>query len=165
MRRIFAITAALGFAGGAVTFFASFFGLTLEKMGKWLFVLHGGTFLLVLAVITIERAAIKSNVFFSKLFNLGKARWVVVGIRGLFVLFIINFVLFLLLSRAASPEIRNGQYVLDDHGKTVRPLTETEYLKLKGWEVRMFASGWMCFYSVLGAYWWFPRTRALILTQ
>ena len=60
----------------------------------------------------------------------------------------------------ASPEIINGQYVLNNHGQIVRVLTRYEYLRLKGAELRLFASGWMFFYFVPTMYWWFPRNTA-----
>ena len=84
------------------------------------------------------------------------------GIKLSFVLFVIVFVAFLVLSRMASPEIQNGQYVLSNHGEIVRELSEQQYLHLKEWELRMFASGWMCFYLPLTAYWWFRRSPSLI---
>jgi len=75
----------------------------------------------------------------------------------LFLLFITVFLAFLALSHASSPEIVNGEYVLNSHGKIVRYISEREYLALKGWELRLFASGWMVFYYALIMYWWFPR--------
>jgi hypothetical protein len=65
--------------------------------------------------------------------------------------------LFLRLSHFASPQIHGGDYVLNDHGRIVAVLTKTEYLVLKGWELRSFASGWMLAYFFLTMYWWFPR--------
>jgi hypothetical protein len=163
MRRILGIAGAFGLSASAAAFIGSFFGLTLDKMEKWPFVLHGGIFLLFLPMVTIEYPAIKANVFFWKEFERGKPRWLHSAIYASFVLFVIIFVLFAVLSRVASPEIQNGQYVLNDHGNIIRVLSETEYLRLKGWELRMFASGWMCFYVPITAYWWYPRTRRLIL--
>ena len=116
--------------------------------------------MLFLPMLAIEYAGIKANVFRIQ-FNRGKPRWVVFGIKTVFVLFLIVFVLFLTLSRAASPQIRDGQYVLDNHGQIVRLLSETEYVRLKEWELRMFALAWMGIYLQLAAYWWFPRNPAL----
>jgi len=68
-----------------------------------------------------------------------------------------HFIVFLVQSRMASPEIINGQYVLNNHGQIVRVLTSSDYMRLKAWELRLFATGWMCFYFVPTMCWWFPR--------
>ena len=130
------------------------------ELYSWFYVRVSGVFLLFLPMLAIEYAGIKANVFRIQ-FNRGKPRWVVFGIKTVFVLFLIVFVLFLTLSRAASPQIRDGQYVLDNHGQIVRLLSETEYVRLKEWELRMFALAWMGIYLQLAAYWWFPRNPAL----
>ena len=75
----------------------------------------------------------------------------------LFLLFVVVFFSFLTLSHAASPAIIDGEYVLNSHGKIVGHISERDYLLLKGWEVRLFASGWILFYYALMMYWWFPR--------
>jgi hypothetical protein len=67
------------------------------------------------------------------------------------------FLVFLTLSHAASPEILNGEYVLNSHGKIVGHISERDYLFLKGWELRLFASGWILVYYALMMHWWFPR--------
>jgi hypothetical protein len=67
------------------------------------------------------------------------------------------FFVFLTLSHAASPDIINGEYVLNSNGKIVGYISEKDYLFLKGWELRLFASGWMFAYYSLIMYRWFPR--------
>lgn len=163
VRRTLAIAAALGFLASMSAFVGSFFGVTMDKLGVWIFLFHGGVFLLFLPMVAIEFPAIKANAFFWTEFARGKPSWVLSGITASFLFFVIFFVLFLVLSHVSSPEIRNGEYVLNNYGEIVRVLSESEYLQLKGWELRLFASGWMCFYFVLTIYWWFPRNRRLLL--
>ena len=74
----------------------------------------------------------------------------------LFLLFVVVFFSFLALSHAAMPDIINGQYVLNSHGKIVGEITERQYLFLKGWELRLFASGWILAYFTAMMDWWFP---------
>jgi hypothetical protein len=59
----------------------------------------------------------------------------------------------------SEPHGEDGQYVLDNHGRTVKALTQLKYFKLKAAELRMFAAGWIFFYFVPTMYWWFPRGR------
>ena len=75
----------------------------------------------------------------------------------LFLFLVAVFLAFMASSHAAPPDIVNGQYVLNDHGRIVRSISGREYLRLKGSELRLFASGWMDFYYPLTMLWWFPR--------
>lgn len=74
-----------------------------------------------------------------------------------FVLFLAVFFTFLALSHAAFPQIINGEYVLYHHGGTVEHISHRDFLFLKGWELRLFASGWILFYYALMMHWWFAR--------
>jgi len=151
MRKAFAIAAAPGFVAGIYIFTASFFGLTMDKLGAKAILLHLGIFALAVPLVFVDRWSTGANPF------TGKPRWVLRSMQILFVLFVAQFFVFLALSHAASPEIINGDYVLNSHGKIVGHISERDYLFLKGWELRLFASGWMVFYSALMMHWWFPR--------
>ena|SRR5579871_3116972 len=150
MRKIMAIAAASGALVGLSIFVASFFGLTMSKLGAKAFVLHIGIFVLAIPLIFIERSRGVDT-------YRGKPRWAVRSIQISFFLFVSVFFTFLALSHAAMPDVVNGEYVLNSHGKIVGYISEKEYLLLKGWELRLFASGWMGFYWALAVQWWFPR--------
>jgi hypothetical protein len=108
----------------------------------------------------IEYQPMAQRTFFMKGFAVGKPSWIVSGINTLGIFFAAHLVLFLVLSHAASPEIVNGQFVLNDHGTIKEMLTERAYFHLKADELRFFASGWMFFYFATTAYWWFPSSRS-----
>jgi hypothetical protein len=162
-RKFLATAAALGLAASVVAYIGSYFGTTMDTLFRWAVVLHIGVFALLLPMYAIEYSALKDRTFFWKRFAQGLPNWVVPGIKLLGLFFAIHFVLFLVQSHAASPEVKNGEYVLNNHGKIVKVLTQPEYLKLKGAELRLFATGWMFFYFVPTMYWWFPRNRQQIV--
>ena len=118
--------------------------------GPKMFLLHLGIFVLAIPLILIERSS-RVDVY------RGKPRWAVRSMQAVFLLFICVFLTFLIMSHATTPDIVNGQYVLNSHGKVVGYISEKQYLSLRGWESRLFASGWMCFYWALAIQWWFPR--------
>jgi hypothetical protein len=151
MRKLVAIAAAPGFVAGVCIFIASFFGLTMDKLGAKAFLLHAGIFALAIPLVVIERGSKGVSLFG------GKPRWVVRSIQMLGLLCVAVFFVFLASSHAASPDIINGEYVLNDHGRIVGYISEKDYLFLKGWELRLFASGWMFAYYSLIMHWWFPR--------
>jgi hypothetical protein len=156
IRRILAIISACGFATAVVVYIRSFTGTTMNTIFRWAIFLHIGIFLLLLPMYAIEYPSIKSRMFW-KAFSQGLPKRAVRSIQLLMFFFIFHFLFFLVQSHASAPEIKNGEYILDDHGKTVRVLTESEYRSLKGSELRLFATGWMAFYSVPTMYWGFRR--------
>jgi hypothetical protein len=158
MRKLVALISALGLAASVAFFIASFFGATMT-MAKPEILLHLGIFALFVPTVVIERSAIRRNTFFWTDFARSRPDWVMTGIKLLSLFFVVVFVLLLILTHAASPEIQNGDYVLDSHGKIVGLLTRAEYLFLKGWELRFIASAWMFAYFVLTTYWWFPMNK------
>jgi hypothetical protein len=151
MRKVMAVLAAPGLIAGIYIFVASFFGLTMDKLGAKAVLLHLGIFVLFIPLVVAERWGKGVNPF------LGKPRWVVRSQQILFLLFVAMFFIFLVLSHAASPEIINGSYVLNSHGKIIGYISERDYLFLKGWELRLFASLWIVMYYGLMMHWWFPR--------
>ena len=151
MRKVMAVVAAPGLIAGIYIFIASFFGLTMDKLGGKAFLLHLGLFALFIPLVIVERWPKGVDPF------RGKPRWVLRSMQILFLLFVVVFFTFLALSHAASPEIINGEYVLNSHGTMARHISERDYLFLKGWELRLFASGWILAYFATMMHWWFPR--------
>ncbi|HEY1683198.1 MAG TPA: hypothetical protein VGG19_00420 [Tepidisphaeraceae bacterium] len=64
-----------------------------------------------------------------------------------FVYAIINFAVFIFLVRAGSPTIEKGRYIIEDHGKFVRQISEQEYHRYQNYEARGFSGHWMFFYA------------------
>jgi hypothetical protein len=161
IRRFLAIVAACGLAASIVTYIGSYVGTTMDSLSRSGFLLHLGVFVLILPMYALDYSAVKDRTFFWEGFSKGMPKWVVPTIKLLGLFCVVHFVLFLVQSHAASPEITDGQYVLNNHGRIVKVLTQSEYISLKGSELRLFAMGWMFFYFVPTAYWWFPRNRQL----
>jgi hypothetical protein len=165
IRRILAVLAACGLVASVFAYLGSYVGTTMDSLFRWAIVLHVGIFILLLPMYAIDYAAVKARTFFWKGFSQGMPKWVVPTITLLGVFFGIHFFLFLIQSHAASPQIKNGEYVLDNHGKIAKVLTEREYFRLKGAELRLFATGWMFFYFIPATYWWFPRNRERVSAE
>jgi hypothetical protein len=64
-----------------------------------------------------------------------------------FVYGIVNFIIFLILVHGGGPQIRDGKYVLADHGHIIRQLSEPEYHQMQAYVVRGFSGHWMLFSS------------------
>jgi hypothetical protein len=163
IRRFLAVVSIFGLAASIVAYIASYFGSTMDSLWRWALLLHPGVFILVLPMFALEYSSIKNRVFFWTAFKQGRPTWTVQAITLTALFFLFHFVIFLIESHAASPEIKDGDYVLNNHGHIVKVLTHAEYLALKGAELRLFATGWIFFYLVVTMYWWFPRIRQLVL--
>lgn len=132
-------------------------GASLDSLGWGFGLLFCGVFVLFIPLCGIESNAMSNGTFFWKDFSRGMPKWVVPAIKLFGLFWAIHFVLFLVQSNGASPEFRDGHFVLNNHGTIKRILTESEYVWLKGAELRMFVTGLSCFYFVSMSYWWFPR--------
>ena len=159
VRRSLAIVSGSGLFASIVIYIASYGGATMDAIFRWAIVLHIGIFVLLLPIYAVEYSTVRQRTFFSKGFARGMPRWVVPSTKLLALFFAVHFVLFLAQSHGSAPEIKNGEYVLNDHGKIVKTLTQSEFYKLKGAELRLFATEWMFFYLVPTVYCWFTRTE------
>lgn len=87
----------------------------------------------------------------SKIFFGQTPTWMtIIAVAGFFYA-IVNFVLFMTSSHMGVPDIKNGQYMLHDHGKLIKTLTEQEYYHYKANEVRFFSGHWLMFYGLAAA--------------
>lgn len=59
--------------------------------------------------------------------------------------FITNFVSCMFSMAFGGPQIENGKFLLMNHGKIIRPLTESEFHKMKSYELRLFSWAWVIF--------------------
>jgi hypothetical protein len=158
VRRSLAIASASGLFASIVIYMASYRGATMDNIAPWAIVLHIGTLVLLLPMCLVNYSTLSQGSFLCQGFGRGMPRWVVPSIKLLGLFFAVHFALFLTQSHASAPENKNGKYVLNDQGKIVKTLTQAEFYKLKGAELRLFATGWMFFYFVLTGYWWFSRS-------
>jgi len=99
MRKVLAVAAAPGLLAGVYIFIASFFGLTMNKLGARAFLLHAGIFALFIPLVFVERWSKGVDPF------RGKPPWVLRAMQILFLLFIVVFFSFLALSHAAMLDI------------------------------------------------------------
>jgi hypothetical protein len=64
----------------------------------------------------------------------------------------VNFALFFSNSVGGSPDIRDGRYVLADHAKIIRELSEDEYHIQQAYVARGFSGHWILFYLLPALY-------------
>ena len=85
MRKVVAIAAVPGIIAGIYIFIASFFGLSMDKLGTKVFLLHLGVFALGIPLVVIERWSKGVDPF------RGKPHWATRSMQILFLLFVVVF--------------------------------------------------------------------------
>src|ERR1700722_18606629 len=146
MRKILAIAAALVLIVSIYIFIASLYGLTMDKLGGRALLLHLGIFALAVPYILVERMKTNAQQFFYGLAPYdGRPIWVKRSMGIIFAFFITFFLTFLIQGHAASPEVIDGDYVLNNHGtlSDTSPLMSTFRLKLRSC-VSWPRVGWPC---------------------
>ena len=143
---------------GLSYFIRSFFGFNLDRLGPKMFLLHAGIFAIAVPLIAVDKIKARAHRLSPHELNSNrKPSWLSRIEFGLFLLFVVMFVSFFFLSHGATPDIKDGEYVLNSHGKIVGYISEKDYLWLKAWELRFLASAWLCIYFKLMIDWWFPE--------
>lgn len=104
-----------------------------------------------------QSATLTNSLGFYKIVFRNTPTWLTIIASVGFFYAIINFILFM-ASQHGSPEIRDGQYILREHGKLIKTLTEQEYHHYRANEVRGFSGHWLAFYGMAAAI-LFPFTK------
>ncbi len=158
MRRAFSIFALTGFFSSLFVHLSTFFGIDPSKHVPWVWVLHLGIFVVFIPMLFVQGLTSKKD-FWSKIFA-AMPRWARYTIKAFFAYAIINFALFFFLSQGGVPEVRDGKYVLHNHGQVVRELSENEYELQKAYVIRGFSGHWMVFYLVAAIVFWYRGKSA-----
>ncbi|QXE84908.1 hypothetical protein KP003_10860 [Geomonas nitrogeniifigens] len=62
-----------------------------------------------------------------------------------FIYVLINFGTCMVGMEFGGPLVEDGKFLLKNHGKVIRALTELEYRKMKSYEMRLFSGHWVIF--------------------
>ena len=152
IRKCAATLAACGLGVSVSAYVGSYIGLTMDGMWRLAMVLHIGIFVLFFGTQRNYATSISKRFSLKGLLK-GTPQWVLSAFWLLAISFAVHFLLFAAESNLATPDIKNGTYILGGH-----IITQREYFRLKGAELRLFATFWMLLYFVLTAYWLFPRS-------
>ncbi len=158
MRRFFSIFALIGFFSSLFVHLSTFFGIDLSKHVPWVWVLHLGVFVIFIPMVFVQGLGSRKD-FWRKIFA-AIPRWARYTIKAFFAYALINFALFFFLSEGGVPDVREGKYVLHNHGQVIRELSENEYELQKAYVLRGFSGHWMVFYLVPAIVFWYRGRRA-----
>jgi hypothetical protein len=142
-----------GFFSSLFVHLTTFFGIDPSKHVPWFWGLHLGIFVVFIPMLFVQGLTPRKD-FWSKIFA-AMPRWARYTTKAFFAYALINFALFFFLSRGGVPDVRDGKYVLHNHGQVIRELSEDEYELQKAYVVRGFSGHWMVFYLVPALVFWY----------
>lgn len=150
MNRLMVFIAAIGLTLSLVVHSASLFGVDVMSLAPYVWALHIGVFIVFAPAIMSARKRFGAR---PALADLRRAfpGWVQVLAAVFIVYAAINFYVSF-TSMDGTPAINAGQYVLENHGRIVRPLSLAEYTSLRAQVIRGFSGYWMVFYFFGFAY-------------
>lgn len=158
LRRAFCVFALVGFLSSLVVHLSTFFGIDPSKHVPSVWTLHLGIFVVFVPMLFLQRLGPKKD-FWRKIFA-PMPRWARYTIKAFFAYAIINFALFFYLSQGGVPDVRDGKYVLHNHGQVIRELSEDEYELQQAYVIRGFSGHWMIFYLVPALVFWYSGKSA-----
>jgi len=146
MSAVFAGLALGGFILALAAHVASLYGVDVQSLVPAVWALHVGIFIVFVPMIFQQR----SSDFASDRFAMfrGLPLWASATIAALFAYAFLNFFLPFGSGMDGSPSIRDGAFVLEQKGRLVREISETEYHARCAAVLRGFSGHWLLFYFV-----------------
>ncbi len=156
-RRCFALLSACGLVASAFVYVESFYLPNIENMNRLLIRIGIGLVLITIPMLAFEPSLLTRTDFLKK-FTRDMPSWVRPYLILLGLVVVAHIAWPLVQNGGGVPVLKDGQYLLNDHGRILKMLTETEYLTLKEDDVRLHAVMLIAGYSMPMFYWWFPRS-------
>ena len=157
MNRLVGSLALLGFLLSLAAHVAALAGVDVAARIPWVWGLNVGIVAVLLPVVMSTRKLVNGRLSLATLRPLFPP-WVLVLGAAVFAYAVVNFALFMFGAHGGSPEIRDGRFVLQDHGRLIRELSAAEYTALQANEVRGFSGHWLLFYFMPFAWFLLRRT-------
>ncbi len=137
---------------------ASLSGIDVAASFPFVWSLHVGIFVVFIPFVFLSRKEFSARPSFQQI-RAGFPGWVVAAGLVLFAYAIANFLLFMAATEGGNPSIRDGKFVLLQHGHLIREITSSEYRSFKVNELRGFSGHWLVFYFLPFAYFMFHKTK------
>jgi hypothetical protein len=162
MRKFLFYFAATGWTLGLTAHLLSIADIDVQEKVPYIWILHIGIFIVWLPTIfdlrknedlkAYQKAGMLNSLnpfgVFKVIFK-NTPNWLkMIAIIGFYYAFV-NFVyLVFMTSSVGTPDIKDGQFTLQDHGQFIRTLTSREYHHYKAAEMRLFSGHWIAFYGL-----------------
>ena len=147
-RRPWALYSLIGFTLSLVVHALTYAGIDASRAMPLVWALHIGAMIAFIAMMIISRRKRESHAF--ELPDWPAWAYVLLVAGILYTAF--NFMHSLSLMEGGSPDVVADGYVLSEHGRVIRTLTEAEYWRQKAYFLRAFTGHWMIFFLLPALY-------------
>lgn len=151
MDRLIGIAALVGLTCAVAVHVLTFISVRIDPDMPQVWLLHLGIFVVFLPLVVSLRRTYGQNLSKAQLCSI-LPRWANTLVLLTFAYVFVNFVLFFLRTEGGSPEMRDGLYVLQSHGKVIRELSYVEFKLYHAYVLRGFSGHWLVFYLVPSLY-------------
>lgn len=145
MTTLFAWAALTGFLLALATHIAAICGVDVAGRYSFVWGLHFGVFIAFIPIFFSMKRTFGAKPTMTQIRD-EFPRWVVVLGASMMAYTLINFLLFALNTEGGNPTIKEGKYLLLDHGKLIREISESEYRQFMANIARGFSGHWLFFY-------------------
>ena len=145
MNTLFAWTALTGFILALAAHIAAICGVDVGGRYPFVWGLHFGVFIVFIPIFFSMKRTFGAKPTMAQIRD-EFPRWVVVLGICMMAYTLVNFLLFALNTAGGSPSIKDGKYLLLNHGTLIREISESEYRQFMANIARGFSGHWLFFY-------------------
>ena len=156
MNRILGVFAFLGLILSLAVHVSALLGIDVSAKIPFVWLLHIGVFLVFVPFVFASRKVLGDKPTLSHIRTLLPS-WVVAVGAFIVVYAMVNFLLFFLRTQGGNAAIQDGHFVLLEHGRLIRELSESEYTSFRVNHVRGFSGHWLALYYMPFAYFMFSK--------
>lgn len=163
MNKYIFYVAVTGWTLGLIAHFTTFFGIDITDQFPYVWVLHLGIFVVWIPTVlylknneelkTFKESGMLNQMnpfgFYKIVFKQTPTWLAVLAVGGILYAFA-NFMLFM-GTQIGTPEIKEGHYILQNHGELIKTISEQEYHHYRANEIRGFSGHWIAFYGIATA--------------
>jgi len=161
---VFGLFALTGFVASVLVHLAALSGIDVAEQFPWVWSLHGGIFVVFVPYAILNRRKTGARQTWD-MWRSELQPWTLFVATGLFAYAFLNFFLFIDAGEGGNPTIRDGKYLLLNHGTLIRELTLAQYSALRANEVRGFSGHWMLLYFIPLAYFLFKKEKPATMSD
>jgi hypothetical protein len=151
LRSSVGVVALVGFVLALVTHLLALAGVDVAARVHYVWLLHVGIFVVFIPFVICVRMDFGSPPAMSQI-RATLPHWASVCGIAIFAYALVNFLIFMVGTEGGSAEIRDGKFLLLNHGTLIRELTAAQYAAFQLNDIRGFSGHWLVFYSVPAAY-------------
>ena len=148
-----------GFALSLWVHISALRGIDLSRQYPQVWALHAGVFVVFLSMVFASRRVLGRKPTLRQWREL-LPRSVGLLCAAVMLYALVNFFVGALSMQSGTPDVVDGQYVMQDHGHVVRTISAEQYEAARASELRMFSGHWMIFYFVPFAFFAFGMSAS-----